>query len=221
MVEDAKKPYWIDVLDALNLESPNARQEILEVVAGLVSAWKREPTSENAYAIGYAMFHMPVSSAKDASLTVYWLIKAASIDSTNFFAIYFLGAHFFELHLVDIAREYLASIPTQWFSARGQEWRDHKVSELLLCCQILDDPSSIERGMISSVMALHQNTASDEVWPLPEELVSSVCSVTQERRENSVELAYWLADELRAARLEKVFVEEMKVLEVGRLGDHG
>lgn len=160
------------VFEASQQDPPEWRAAIVAGVAQLMNVWSSEPTASVAYAIGYALFHMPGHEEPDFVEAESWLLRALTMEPTNMYATYYLGCLYFEYDRPNQAITYLSQIPKNWFSQFDQEWRDLKRREILLSCRMILD-EAIDAQEIAEIIQVHRADPADEVWPLPEELVST------------------------------------------------
>lgn len=87
----------------------------------------------------------------------------------------------FEYNRPDQAIAILSQIPRAFFSRFHQEWRDIKRREIILSCRMMRN-ETIDDQEIKDIIRIHQTDPAEEVWPLPEELVSTTVKVLTDAR---------------------------------------
>ncbi|MCP4351216.1 MAG: hypothetical protein GY795_37605 [Desulfobacterales bacterium] len=93
--------------------------------------------SECYHILGVCCYHFPDLNEDIINKTEESFLKAVSIDSHHFWAVFFLGCLYFDQKRYDDALKYLSSIDDDFFSAYGQVWRDIKTQELFTTVHFL------------------------------------------------------------------------------------
>jgi Tetratricopeptide repeat len=201
------------VFQASRLDPPEWRTAIAKGIARLEDQWTREPSASIAYAIGYSLFHMPGHEERDLVAAETWLRRALTLAPGDMYAAYYLGSLYFEYARPDQALDVLSRIPTTWFSQFDQDWRDMKRREVVLCCRMMRH-EDVDEQEVRNIMGVHQAHPTEQVWPLPEELVSTTVQlITSTPGSQPLQaLAAVLIDEIERAGLADLYANEMSTL---------
>jgi tetratricopeptide (TPR) repeat protein len=153
---------------------------------------------------------MPGHDERDFLAAEAWLRRAMAMDPNDMYAAYYLGCLYFEYARPDQAIAILSQIPRTFFSSFDQEWRDIKRREIILSCRMMRR-EAIDGQEIQDIIRIHQTNPAEEVWPLPEELVSTTVKVFTDAPDSqrTRELAGLVIEELERAGLAEVYADEI------------
>ena len=162
----------------LLIERAESTNDLAAKRAALTEAIVRLPTTaakpaELAYALGYAWYLMPEHTEERRALTHQHLTEALRLEPNHLYARLYLAHHYFDIDQFALALPLLVEFDAKEFSALGQEWRDVKVAELILCCLLgLRDESRLA-GAVGELLSRCSGVDSADI-PLPAELTKSL-----------------------------------------------
>ena len=152
--------------------SDEAHRHLMSIILELEAAFANDPSARISYAIGYCWYN-----ASDVPERVHqaeiWLRRALEIDPTEQYARLYLGHLLFDEKSYQDARRLFAAIPSGHFTSLGQYWRDLKVREILVACDIYLSPESVGLDALWQIMNDYEKEPNDNT-AVPVELIRSV-----------------------------------------------
>ena len=132
-------------------------------------ATKCNKSAEDSYALGYAWYLMPDDTKEREVETLRHLTEAVHLQPKHSYARLYLAHFYFDTSKYALALPTLTDFNTDEFTAHGQDWRDVKVAELILCCVLeLRDEARIA-GAVQELL-VRANRVDASAIPAPAEL---------------------------------------------------
>lgn len=189
-----------------------ATATIMELIEALQSHPDLESSDDACFALGYCWYSLPGNNPDHNDNAEKWLRKAVSLDVDHHDARLLLGHHLYDQDCFRAAKEQFMAIPAWHFSREGQKWRDLKIRELVVCCDIYRYPDSLSMALIGPVFQDYlQGTVADAE---PQELIEAIAWTTYGVNLTPAMLRAYKAclDLLARLELEKKFAAEVKLL---------
>ncbi|MDR2260168.1 MAG: hypothetical protein LBE06_04380 [Azoarcus sp.] len=140
-------PYKLIDLAELT-DDENVKRKALRAAIGLLAEMDA-PSADVSYALGYAWYLMPDETEERRRQVFRHLDAALQKMPEHLYARMYLAHHYFDTSQYAFALPILQGFGPEDFAAKGQEWRDVKVAELILVCllELHDDiriPSAVQ-----------------------------------------------------------------------------
>ena len=131
--------------------------------------------------IGYSWYFVPVEHQQRFENVQKYLSRALSANSSNCFAAMYLAHLYFDVKDFHGSRKYLNRIPAECFKNKLQAWRAIKAKEMMVCCSLYLDLSSLGEELKEWVTFC--SVADSEDCPMPTEFMDAlVCKVQDDRK---------------------------------------
>lgn len=155
--------------DVASLEDAAAEARILSMIEVVEGATVGCGAVELYYPLGLLYYNIPTQTSQTEQLAEEWLRRAVAEDGGDPYRRFALGALLFDQARYGEAMAQLSRIPGGSFGVRGQRWRDAKVSECVLCCELMRHPESLAPQRLDEVVEMYRKLSEVEA-PVPVEL---------------------------------------------------
>lgn len=174
-------------------------------------------SSEIAYMLGYCWYNYPSDSIERSKETQKWLNQALKLDNNNHlhhYARLYLGHFYFDTKSYAEALKEFSQIPPGKFESYNQKWRELKLLELILCCEIYLAKDVTDKIVLFKKSYLQAEEAEKAI---PSELINCVvaCITTYSNISLSNELKSSLIEIIEDGDLSELFAEELACIKGG------